>query len=132
MTLTSIIQAKTATELRKAGAPQVVIGSDSRWAKIVDHAPVGDPQLTDLLAALSLEMTGIILVEGFRHVAFPKIEIQRGGSARPQMCGTDPDIVAIVTDRPHECEAALPTFGHDDLTAITDFIERYHATAITT
>jgi molybdopterin-guanine dinucleotide biosynthesis protein B len=65
----------------------------------------------------------LVLVEGFKREAFPKIEIRRDGAAsREPLSGTFPEIVAIASDHPEREEASLPVFRLDDIARMADFI----------
>jgi molybdopterin-guanine dinucleotide biosynthesis protein B len=65
----------------------------------------------------------LILVEGFKREAFPKIEIRRDGAAsREPLVGTFPQIVAIASDRPAHEKETLPVFKLDDIAGMADFI----------
>jgi molybdopterin-guanine dinucleotide biosynthesis protein B len=65
----------------------------------------------------------LILVEGYKREAYPKIEIRREGAAsREPLAGDYPEVVAIASDRPEEEEEALPLFQVDEGGRIADFI----------
>ena len=61
----------------------------------------------------------LILIEGYKREAHPKIEV-RSDHSRP-IARDDPSVVAIASDqRPQEDH--LPWFRRDDIAAIADFI----------
>jgi len=95
---------KDSYELRHAGAQKVLIGSRRRWALMVETPNADEPSLPDLLAQLPANDLDLILVEGFKHEVFPKIELHRQATARPWLYPTDKNIIAIATDT----AAALP------------------------
>jgi molybdopterin-guanine dinucleotide biosynthesis protein B len=65
----------------------------------------------------------LVLVEGFKREAFPKIEIRReGAAAREPLHGDFPQIVAIASDRPDTETESLPVFHLDDIAGMADFI----------
>jgi molybdopterin-guanine dinucleotide biosynthesis protein B len=65
----------------------------------------------------------LVLVEGYKREAFPKIEIRRDGAAsREPLAGTFPQIVALASDRPDGEGTALPVFDLNDINAIADFV----------
>ena len=69
--------------------------------------------------------TDLVLVEGFKHVPFPKIELHRPALGKPLLYPQDPTIVAIATDAPL---AAVPVIPVLDLAAsdeIGEFVLRY-------
>ena len=68
--------------LRHAGAVQTIVASKRRWALMVE-TPSDDtePQLGDLVRQLNAAQLDLILVEGFKHAHYPKLEIHRGQPA---------------------------------------------------
>ena len=68
---------KDSYELRKAGASQVLVGSDHRWALVVENDLPKEPTLTDLLEKLHPDALDLVIVEGFKFAPIPKIEIHR-------------------------------------------------------
>ena len=105
---------------RAAGAHEVAIVSGKRWALTHELGGEDEPQMEDILARLS--PCDIVLVEGYKAEAHPKIEARRLESkGRGPLSERDPQILAIASD--HEIAgAALPVFALDDIGAIADFI----------
>jgi len=65
----------------------------------------------------------LVLVEGYKREAFPKIEIRRDGAAsREKLQGNFPQIVAIASDRPKSEHGSLPVFDLNDVKGIADFV----------
>jgi molybdopterin-guanine dinucleotide biosynthesis protein MobB len=64
------------------------------------------------LAVQEFSSCDIVLVEGFKSLPIPKIEVTRAGAARPSI----PDALARVSDRP--AEDSVPTFRFDDTEGI--------------
>ncbi len=83
---------------RTAGATEVVISSAKRFAIL--HELRGEPEwdLPDLLGKLA--PVDLVLVEGFKRDAFPKLEIHRAANGKPLLQPDDPHIVAIASDTP--------------------------------
>jgi hypothetical protein len=67
----------------------------------------------------------LVLAEGWKTSALPKIEVHRRQVSREFLCSTDPDVVAVVTDEP--VPADLPSFDADDLDAIAFFVVGWFA-----
>lgn len=64
----------------------------------------------------------VILLEGFKWTAYPKIEIVRKGVSEQEVC--DPDtLLALVTDTALRL-AGVPTYAPDDIAGIADLIEQ--------
>ena len=69
---------KDSYELRQAGAEQVMVASRRRWALMVETPNQNDdPPLESLIDHLDTKALDLILVEGFKHAAVPKIELHR-------------------------------------------------------
>jgi molybdopterin-guanine dinucleotide biosynthesis protein MobB len=99
---------KDSFELRKAGAGQVIVASRARWAMITETPDMpGDPHLSHLLTRLNDDLD-MVLVEGFKHVSFPKIEVHRPSLGKALMFPDDPDIIAVVSDGPLDEPTDLP------------------------
>ncbi|MBL3528629.1 MAG: molybdopterin-guanine dinucleotide biosynthesis protein B [gamma proteobacterium endosymbiont of Lamellibrachia anaximandri] len=113
---------KDSYELRKAGAGQVLLATAQRWALMVEEEIEGDPDLQTMLDRLDASRLDLILVEGFRHVRFPKIELHRPVMGRPLLCLEDPSIVAVASDEPLPVPLTLPQLDINDVPAIRDFI----------
>ena len=92
---------KDSYELRIAGADQTVVTSRRRMASIVefrDQRP--EPLLAEALSAVRPELIDLVLVEGFKHERFPRIELHRVLLGKPLIYPDDPDVIAIATDVP--------------------------------
>lgn len=100
---------KDSHRLRQAGAQQMLIASRRRRALITETPDAAtDPDLDELLAALDLTRLELVLVEGFRHVPFAKIELHRPSLGHPLLAATDTSIIAIATDAPFARNTAQP------------------------
>ena len=115
------IPGKDSYELRKAGARQVLVASARRRALITETHEAGDPDLDALIARLDPATVDLILVEGFRHVPFPKIELHRQALGHPLLHPYDPAIIAVACDHPLDA-GPLPVLDLNDAGAIAAFI----------
>lgn len=105
---------------RRAGAQQVGIVSEHRWALIRELGPAPEPRLEDMLA--KLDPCDVVIVEGYKRAPIPKIEVRRADSTtRTPLSDDDPRVIAIAADHPVP-EARIPVFGLDDVAAIADFV----------
>lgn len=94
---------KDSYELRKAGAAPMLVASSQRMAMMLDFpqsdtARLEDPDLAEMIDFLPLHRLDCVLVEGFKEVAFPKIEIHRPATGKPVIAGDDDNIIAIATN----------------------------------
>jgi molybdopterin-guanine dinucleotide biosynthesis protein B len=114
---------KDSYELRKAGAQQMLIASASRMALIREYEQDTEPQLADLVAKLDQTMLDIILVEGFRHVPFPRIELHRSALQKPLLCLDDKSIIALASDAPLKAQINIPVLDLNNPQQIATFIQ---------
>ena len=104
---------------RQAGATEVLVASANRFALIHELRGAPEPSLEELVARLA--PTDIVLVEGFRHGAHPKIEIFRPEVGKKQLHPDDPNIIALASPEP-VAGLLLPWLPLSDADAIADFI----------
>ncbi|HEY0635766.1 MAG TPA: molybdopterin-guanine dinucleotide biosynthesis protein B [Gammaproteobacteria bacterium] len=117
------IPGKDSWRLRQAGASQVLVASKKRWALITEHeARHTEPQLRELLHQLDTALLDLVLVEGFKHEPFPKIELRRSELARPELYPEDPHIIAVANDMPHSYPCPLPLLDINQPQQIARFI----------
>jgi molybdopterin-guanine dinucleotide biosynthesis adapter protein len=103
---------------RAAGASEVLIASETRWAIMHELRGAPEPELEALLAHLS--PVDLVIVEGFKRSAYPKIEVHRPALGKPPLYPEDPNIVAVASDAP--LATRLPLLPLDRPEAIADFI----------
>lgn len=107
---------------RKAGAGEVAIVSDRRWALMHELAEEAEPSLQEIV--IRFAPCDLVLVEGYKREAHKKIETRRReGRSGESLAPNDPSIIAIASDFPVTGEQ-IPVFDLDDTTGLADFIER--------
>src|ERR1700744_6308470 len=104
---------------RQAGATEVLVASANRFALIHELRGAPERSLEELVARLA--PADIVLVEGFRHGAHPKIEIFRPVVGKKPLHPDDPNIVAVASPEP-VAGLLLPWLPLNDANAIADFI----------
>jgi len=105
---------------REAGARQVMIAPDSRWALMTEHGGPERPPLAALVARMS--SVDIILAEGFKVDPHPKLEVRRD-HATPLIAAEDPTVRAVVTpDAAVRPQCSCPVLPRDDVAAIAGLI----------
>lgn len=114
---------KDSYELRKAGAAQVLVASSQRWALMVETPNQPEAQLGELITRLDQTALDLILVEGFRHVPFTKIELHRPALGHPLLCKEDNAIIAVASDAPLDLPNNLPLLDLNNPAAIARFIQ---------
>jgi molybdopterin-guanine dinucleotide biosynthesis protein B len=112
--------------LRKAGASQMLIASSQRWALMVENDDaMQDPELDVLLARLDQSRLDLILVEGFKHAAIPKIEVHRSELGHPLLCTSDGNIIAIACDAVTQVGTAITRLDIDHPEQVAAFIVKH-------
>ena len=104
---------------RMAGATEVLVSSANRWALVHELRGATEPTLPGLLAKLA--PVDLVIVEGFKHGAHPKVEIYRAEVGKPPLHPDDPHIVAVASDAPVPA-ARVPVVGLDDIDAVADLM----------
>ncbi|HHB13482.1 MAG TPA: molybdopterin-guanine dinucleotide biosynthesis protein B [Chromatiales bacterium] len=113
---------KDSYRLRKAGANRVLVASAKLRALVEETDLAGDPRLDDLLAGLPQDDLDLILVEGFKHERFPKIELHRPALGKPLLFPKDPCVIAVATDAPLPVTCTLPVLDLNAPGAVSAFI----------
>ncbi|WP_019953539.1 molybdopterin-guanine dinucleotide biosynthesis protein B [Yoonia vestfoldensis] len=103
---------------RQAGASQVLLASGDRWALMTELRGADEPPLADLLRLLS--PVDLVLVEGYKRDAHPKVEAFRAATGNPLIAPDDPTVRAVASDTPLTLDR--PAFDLNDTRAIADFI----------
>lgn len=112
---------KDSYELRQAGAERTLIASTRRLALIVERPVPREPLLVELLRVLG-HGPDLVLVEGFRHERYAKLEVHRPSLRRPLLCETDDSIIAVASDGAVALPADLPLLDLNDIAAIEQFV----------
>ena len=103
---------------REAGATEVLVSSASRFALMHELRGHREWTLDALLEKLS--PVDLVLVEGFKTQAHPKLEVFRAAVKKPPLHPGDENIVAVASDRP--LEARVPVVSLDDIEAVSDIL----------
>ena len=114
---------KDSYRLREAGASQVMVASRRRWALITEHDDDRpEPDLQELLDHIDMSNLDLILVEGFKHEAVPKVEIHRPSLGTAPLYPDNDTIIAIATDAEQPLDTDLPQLDLNDIETIADFV----------
>lgn len=114
---------KDSHRLRKAGASQMLISSRNRFA-LMTETPESESEFDYLLTRFDEDKLDVVLVEGCKNIAFPKIELNREEVGKPWLYPNDENIIAIASDS-GELESELPQMNINDLEAIAQFVIQY-------
>lgn len=114
---------KDSYELRRAGASQVAVASRERIAWIREYNDDRqDTTLLEALSALDIDSLDLVLVEGFKHEQFPKIELHRPSLGHPLLCLHDNSIIALATDQPVDTAPHIAQLDLNSPHEIAEFI----------
>jgi molybdopterin-guanine dinucleotide biosynthesis protein MobB len=103
---------------RQAGAGEVLLASRHRVALMRELRGEAEPPLSDLLAMLA--PCDLVLVEGYKRDAHPKVEAFRAETGNALIAPGDPTIRAVASDVALDLDR--PVFDLNDTRAIADFI----------
>ena len=106
---------------RHAGASEVLVTSSRRWVLMHELRGAHEPTFEEQVKRLS--PCDLLLVEGFKFAAIPKLEVWRTETGEGLLHPNDPHIVALATDA--KVPTRLPVFDLNDDAAIASFILGY-------
>jgi molybdopterin-guanine dinucleotide biosynthesis adapter protein len=84
---------------RQAGAYEVMVASQHRWALMHELRDLPEPSLDDLIERMA--PVDLVLVEGLKRHPHPKIEVWRPSLGKASLYAEDPFVVAVASDEPH-------------------------------
>jgi len=96
----------------------VLVTSSRRWVLMHELRGAAEPPFEEQLTRLS--PCDIVIVEGFKHAAIPKLEVWRRTTGEPLLHPNDPHIVAVASDT--RVETKLPLLDLNDDASIASFI----------
>jgi molybdopterin-guanine dinucleotide biosynthesis protein B len=108
---------------RQAGATEVLMLSGDRWVLMHELRGAAEPSLEEQLAILS--PCDLVLIEGFKAAAVPKVEVHRPAHGKPPLFPDNPHVVAVACDGP--LDAPLPLLPLNDPQPVAEFIIAYEA-----
>lgn len=106
---------------RMAGCSEVLLTSPHRWALMHELRGAAEPSLA--AHAERMSPCDLLLVEGFKHEAIPKLEVHRAVDGKPLLFPDDAYIVALASDSHIGC--TLPRLDLNDVRGIHDFILKH-------
>ncbi|MDO6384758.1 MULTISPECIES: molybdopterin-guanine dinucleotide biosynthesis protein B [unclassified Uliginosibacterium] len=112
---------KDSFRFRAAGASEVMLAGEQRWALMRELREEPQASLTELLARLS--PCDLVLVEGFKSAELAKIEVHRPALGKPFFHAEFPEVVAIASDA--SLESDLPVLALNDPPAIAEWILQF-------
>lgn len=110
-------QGKDSWRIKQAGASQVIMTCDQRWALMTETAIPVD--LTYLAQQFDPNLVDLILVEGFKQEPIAKILLHRQAQDKP-LPELDQYVIALATDYP--LDKGKVRLDLNNISAIADFI----------
>ena len=103
---------------KQCGARAVIISSPARVALIED---VDEDLGLEALRERYFRGVDLIITEGYKRGSMPKVEVSRRERSRELICSDADDLVAVVSDQPHD--VSVPVFRYEEIAALADRIE---------
>ena len=117
---------KDSYELRKAGAAQTMVASPQRWALMTETPDEAPLNLAYLVSRMDHSTLDLVLVEGFKHEAVPKIPLFRSDAGHDlSELMLDEHVIAVASDVAVELE--VPVLDLNDVDGIAQFIVAWSA-----
>lgn len=117
---------KDSYELRKAGAAQTLVASQQRWALMTETPEEPELDLAYLVSRMDVSRLDMVLVEGFKHEAIPKILLFRSDAGHDYSELTlDEHVIAVASDVVLPLE--VPVLDLNDVDVIAEFIVGWSA-----
>ncbi len=108
---------------REAGASEVLLVSENRWAIQHELREADEPPFDEMLRKLNA--CDLVIVEGYKRENIPKLEIIGDLKTAKQLWPTNENVKAIACDTPVE-GCTLPQFTRSQISDIADFILKFH------
>ncbi|EMV7409190.1 MULTISPECIES: molybdopterin-guanine dinucleotide biosynthesis protein MobB [Enterobacter] len=117
---------KDSYELRKAGAAQTMVASSQRWALMTETPDEAPLDLAYLVSRMDHSLLDLVLVEGFKHEAVPKILLFRRDAGHDIAELTlDEHVIAVASDI--GLDLPVPVLNLNDVDGIAEFIVTWSA-----
>ncbi|MCK6879554.1 MULTISPECIES: molybdopterin-guanine dinucleotide biosynthesis protein MobB [Enterobacter] len=117
---------KDSYELRKAGAAQTIVASNQRWALMTETPDEAPLDLAYLVSRMDHSTLDLVLVEGFKHEAVPKILLFRSDAGHNiSELTLDEHVIAVASDVALDIE--VPVLDLNDEDGIAEYIVKWCA-----
>ena len=117
---------KDSYRLRESGCKEVLLMGNDRWALMHELRGAPEPSLDYLLDRM--QHCDLVLIEGFKHGNFPKLEVWRAAVGAQSLWPDWPGIIAIASDTlptavvAHSVTPGLAHLDLADTSAIAAFV----------
>ena len=107
---------------REAGCHEVLVSSGKRW--VLMHELRGEPEPSVEAQIERMAPCDLLLIEGYKRYAIPKLEIYREANGKPMLYAQDEHIVAVASDVP--LETRVPQYDLNDYDGIAGFVLKFN------
>ena len=114
---------KDSYELRKAGASQVLVASQQRWALMTETPDTQALDFNYLIGRMDPSSIDLILVEGFKDEPIPRIVLCRNRTDEEVKRLLDEHTLAVASDR--HLAVTVPLLDLNNAPEIADFIAHW-------
>ena len=108
------VPGKDSQRHKAAGAEPAILVAGRRSA-VHRHAHEKPTLSVFLEGEYGLGSCDVVVVEGYRDEAYPKIEVCRAATGREPLSENDPDVIAIVSDRATQHPSSIPRFTFEEI-----------------
>jgi len=114
---------KDSYRIRRTGVLQTIVVGGGQVA-LIDDAETA-PVLEQTISRYVRSDLDVLVVEGFKRSALPKIEIARAALSRELLCAADDNLVAVVSD--FEPPSGMRHYSLDDAPGVAELIASFVA-----
>jgi molybdopterin-guanine dinucleotide biosynthesis protein B len=104
---------------REAGAKEVMLVADARWALMHEISDAPEPPLEELVSRMA--RVDLVMIEGFHTHGHPAIEVFRPQEGHALIWRQGSSIVAVASDEPLPA-VTVPVVDLNDAAAIATFV----------
>ncbi len=104
---------------REAGAKEVMLVADARWALMHEIGDAPEPPLEELVGRMA--RVDLVMIEGFHTHGHPAIEVYRPQEGHALIWREGSSIVAVASDEPLPA-VTVPVLDLNDAAAIATFV----------
>lgn len=113
-------EGKDSYRARRTGVLQTIVTGGTQTAVIDDS---GEQGLGEVIRRYAREDLDLVVIEGFKREAMPKIEVARRSLSTELVCADDPELIAVVCDF-EPSRADVPRFDPGDAPGVAELIWR--------
>lgn len=121
-------EGKDSWRLTQAGADTMVINSSEKLAMVRKYSPQAEPSLEETVQNYFQDVD-LVLTEGFKRSAMPKIEVHRRERSQELLCrgeNRDEALIAVASDS--SLDVDVPLYDINDASGLCNLIVKRYLT----